>query len=535
MSRLVERLVGRPLTDEEKLTAGVVLTLTFMVFEGAFAIVAGSLAMLGDAAHMLSDAASFAVSLAALRVARRGPTMRHTYGLARVEVVGALASTLALWAVTGGLVYEAFCRIHAYVQGNAKPVDGKLMVILGCFGVLTNVAMERILGAHSHGFGGHDHGHGHSHGHGHGHKDDHACCDGDHGHNPLHGDALASYRGAGAHGHDAAHGHGSGHDHEAHGHGADAHGHGSGHDHGDCCDEDHGHEAHGHKEHDHSEHGHKGHDHDCCDEDHGHSEHSHESHGHKGHDHDCCDEDHGHSDHGHKEESHGHGSSHGHDAAHDHGSARAHEESKHDIEHGHSDHRTPLHSSKKGYSAIPTQTPPPKTKKRQMNIDAAYLHVLGDLLQNLGVILAGAVIWWRPTWQVADPLVTLFFALIVVRTTMGFMGKAVNILLEGAPANVDIGGLKKGLEDVEGVGDVHDIHVWELTADRPAMSCHVVLAPGATHDEVLMRCQDVCADDFDIDHATIQVQASHCRARTCCSQEHMSPDMGGRPREDSLC
>ena len=407
MSRLVERLVGRPLTDEEKLTAGVVLTLTFMVFEGAFAIVAGSLAMLGDAAHMLSDAASFAVSLAALRVARRGPTMRHTYGLARVEVVGALASTLALWAVTGGLVYEAFCRIHAYVQGNAKPVDGKLMVILGCFGVLTNVAMERILGAHSHGFGGHDH--------------------------------------------------------------------------------------------------------------------------------DCCDEDHDHSDHGHKEESHGHGSSHGHDAAHDHGSARAHEESKHDIEHGHSDHRTPLHSSKKGYSAIPTQTPPPKTKKRQMNIDAAYLHVLGDLLQNLGVILAGAVIWWRPTWQVADPLVTLFFALIVVRTTMGFMGKAVNILLEGAPANVDIGGLKKGLEDVEGVGDVHDIHVWELTADRPAMSCHVVLAPGATHDEVLMRCQDVCADDFDIDHATIQVQASHCRARTCCSQEHMSPDMGGRPREDSLC
>ena len=92
MSRLVERLVGRPLTDEEKLTAGVVLTLTFMVFEGAFAIVAGSLAMLGDAAHMLSDAASFAVSLAALRVAKRGPTMRHTYGLARVEVVGALAS-----------------------------------------------------------------------------------------------------------------------------------------------------------------------------------------------------------------------------------------------------------------------------------------------------------------------------------------------------------------------------------------------------------------------------------------------------------
>ena len=91
MSRLVERLVGRPLTDEEKLTAGIVFTLTFMVFEGAFAIVAGSLAMLGDAAHMLSDAASFAVSLAALRVARRGPTMRHTYGLARVEVVGALA------------------------------------------------------------------------------------------------------------------------------------------------------------------------------------------------------------------------------------------------------------------------------------------------------------------------------------------------------------------------------------------------------------------------------------------------------------
>ena len=486
---MLEKIIGRAMTDEEKLIAGIVMTFAFMLLEGWFAIVAGSLAMLGDAAHMLSDAAAFAVSLAALKIARRGPTMRHTYGLARLEVVGALASTLALWAVTAGLVIEAVRRIKAYFAGDAEPVDGKLMVILGCFGVTTNICMERILGAHSHGIGGGKCEHEHDHG---GHHDEEAGHGGhgDHGHgghhNPLHGDALGAHRG----GDHKAHGH------EAHGHAAEAHGHDAGHD--GCCGGDHGSNGDHASGHDHEAHGHKPH---------GHAE--------KAHDHDAP----AHKPHASEE--------HGHDAGHAH-SAHAHEEAKDD--HGGHDHaKTPL-GSKRGYSAIATDHGPPKTAKRSLNIDAAYLHVLGDLLQNLGVILAGAVIWAKPTWQVADPLVTLFFAGIVVKTTFGFVGQTVNILLEGAPANVDVTGLRTALRDVDGVGDVHDIHVWELTADKPVMSCHVLLKEGALLDEVLMRCQDVCADGFEIDHATIQVQSGRCRARTCCAEPTQ-----GRPREDSLC
>ena len=102
------------------------------------------------------------------------------YGLARVEVLGALASTLGLWLVTGVLVSESVRRIRAFSSGDAPPVDGKLMVLLGVFGLLTNLALERVLGAHSHGIGGHDCGHGHDHGHAHGGghdgHDGHDCC-----------------------------------------------------------------------------------------------------------------------------------------------------------------------------------------------------------------------------------------------------------------------------------------------------------------------------------------------------------------------
>jgi len=477
---IVTRIVGRPLTDKEKLAAGMAFTFCFMIVEACFAIVAGSLAMLGDAAHMLTDAASFAVSLAALRVAERGPTAAHTYGLARVEVLGALASTLGLWLVTGVLVSESVRRIRAFSSGDAPPVDGKLMVLLGVFGLLTNLALERVLGAHSHGIGGHDCGHGHDHGHAHGGghdgHDGHDCCE---EHNPMHDE---------------------GHSHAAHA--------------------AHEHESHGHASHDHakaevSDHSHSSPDHDesCCDGDHAHEK-------------DVGGDielgDHAHSAHGHAATAGGHAHSASKDGGHSHA---AHAST--DGGHGHSAHaharapsaKTPLAAAGgTSYSAVPRdEHAAPPAPKRQINIDAAYLHVLGDLLQNLGVVVAGIIIWARPDWQVVDPLVTLVFSGIVLYTTVGLIKRTGHILLEGVPDSIDVLALQDALRGLDGVADVHDVHVWELTADKPAMSCHVILAPGAGHDGVLAAAQETAAK-HGVDHATIQVQGPGvCLANTCCS------------------
>jgi cation diffusion facilitator family transporter len=138
----------REFTAKEKLWIGMGMTFGFMLVEAIGGFYARSLAMLGDAAHMLTDAASFGVSLAAIYLSERGPTKNYTFGLARVEVLAALASTMGIWLVTGALVWEAVLRIDEFYAGTAAPVDGKLMVVLGLFGVSMNVLLERVLGGH---------------------------------------------------------------------------------------------------------------------------------------------------------------------------------------------------------------------------------------------------------------------------------------------------------------------------------------------------------------------------------------------------
>ena len=429
----------REFTAKEKLWIGMGMTFGFMLVEAIGGFYARSLAMLGDAAHMLTDAASFGVSLAAIYLSERGPTKNYTFGLARVEVLAALASTMGIWLVTGALVWEAVLRIDEFYAGTAAPVDGKLMVVLGLFGVSMNVVLERVLGGHHHGGFGHDHGHGHAHGHGH-------CC--------------------GGHGHD---------DHDHH---ADHRDHGHGHGHHSSDDED--------------------------EKDHGH--------GH-GHGHGAPPAPDGH-DHG-----HGHAKAPDHDHGHGHAKTRDDRDDHGDHGHGHGHEKTRLApAGGASYSALGAEAPPPKKEKRNMNLDAAYLHVLGDLLQSLGVVVAGLLIWAHPDWQVADPVVTLVFAVVVLYTTAGFTIQTVTVLLQGAPDSVDCVALTRALNGLDGVADCHDVHVWELTAGKPILSCHMICAETTRDpDAVLKAAQALCAS-HGIDHATIQIQTGgDCLSTTCCA------------------
>lgn len=155
---------------QKKLIIALVLCFLFMILEVVGGIFANSLAILTDAAHLLSDVSGFGVSLFAAWYATRKAKNTHTFGYHRIEVLGALASVLSIWMVTGVLVYEAVFRII-----HPEEVNGKLMFFLALAGCAVNVINLTVLHDHSHGHGhSHDHDHGHNHGHGHNNGNSHS-------------------------------------------------------------------------------------------------------------------------------------------------------------------------------------------------------------------------------------------------------------------------------------------------------------------------------------------------------------------------
>ncbi|EFN51913.1 hypothetical protein CHLNCDRAFT_37115 [Chlorella variabilis] len=193
---------------QQKLIAALCLAFVFMIVEVVGGLMAHSLAIITDAAHLLSDVSGFAVAVLAAVWAKRKSQEHFSYGYHRVEVLGALASVMTVWLVTGLLLFEAIQRIIT-----PEPVNGKLMFIIAVVGVGVNVVMLAILG-HNHGPGSscsHSHGNGHSHDHGHSHSHDHGGCSG-HGHG---GSKAATKRQLGPAGAPASH-HACAHDHDHH-------------------------------------------------------------------------------------------------------------------------------------------------------------------------------------------------------------------------------------------------------------------------------------------------------------------------------
>ncbi len=154
--------------------------------------------------------------------------------------------------------------------------------------------------------------------------------------------------------------------------------------------------------------------------------------------------------------------------------------------------------------------------RHSINARAAYVHMAGDALSSLAVLIAGAVVHFTG-WTLADPVVSVLIALFILYSSWGIIGDATNILLEGAPKDLDVNALVAAMRDVPPVCDVHDLHVWTVGDGIHFLSCHVVL-PGemtlAQGAAVVCALNDRLHDDFGIGHATIQTEmagADGCR------------------------
>ncbi len=146
-----------------------------------------------------------------------------------------------------------------------------------------------------------------------------------------------------------------------------------------------------------------------------------------------------------------------------------------------------------------------------LNMQGAYFEVLSDLLASIAVIVAG-VIMWTTGWYYADPILSAVIGLFILPRTFKLMGAAIGVLLEGTPSDVNLTTVRARLEQVPGVDAVHDLHVWTLTSGMNAMSVHVVLADGATHDDVLELVRNAVTGELHIAHATVQVERKGCEA-----------------------
>jgi cobalt-zinc-cadmium efflux system protein len=145
-----------------------------------------------------------------------------------------------------------------------------------------------------------------------------------------------------------------------------------------------------------------------------------------------------------------------------------------------------------------------------LNVQGAFLEVVSDALGSVGVIIAG-LIMLATGWYFADPIFSLLIGVFILPRTWRLLKKAVNVLLEGTPTHIDLAEVEKTMLLVDGVENVHDLHVWTITSGIEALSAHIVLADGSeseTSSRVLETITAKLKAKFGIDHTTIQLEHS---------------------------
>ncbi|XP_053317289.1 probable proton-coupled zinc antiporter SLC30A3 [Spea bombifrons] len=306
------------LQAQRKLYVACAVCFIFMIGEVVGGYLAHSLAIMTDAAHLLTDLGSMCVSIFSLWISTRPPTKRMTFGWHRSEILGALASVLSIWIVTGVLVYLATARII----NNDYDIDGHVMLITSGCAVGVNIIMAYIL-HQSTTFHGHSHGSGYE----------------------KIGDSPAS---------------------GLHLHLIGPHG--------------------------------------------------------------------------------------------------------------------------------------------NTSVRAAFIHVIGDLLQSIGVLVAAIIIYFKPQYKIADPVCTFLFSIFVLGTTTTILRDVFWVLMEGAPRSVSHGSVKEVLLSVGGVRSVHSLRLWALTLSQNVVSVHLAIDESCDADVVLTEATGLLQSKFDFYASTIQVE-----------------------------
>jgi cobalt-zinc-cadmium efflux system protein len=149
--------------------------------------------------------------------------------------------------------------------------------------------------------------------------------------------------------------------------------------------------------------------------------------------------------------------------------------------------------------------------RNDINIRSAFIHMLGDALGCVAII-GGAVAIRLTGMERLDPLLSILIGVLIVWSAIDIVRESLNILLEGLPRGIHLQDVTASMREVEGVMDVHDLHIWSLGSSTHALSCHVLIedVPPSASDAILKRLNGMLADRFHIAHTTVQFEHMSC-------------------------
>ncbi|XP_065332576.1 proton-coupled zinc antiporter SLC30A2-like [Cloeon dipterum] len=155
---------------------------------------------------------------------------------------------------------------------------------------------------------------------------------------------------------------------------------------------------------------------------------------------------------------------------------------------------------------------------RNINIRAAVIHVVGDLVQSVGVFISSIVIKYYPEAKIADPICTFVFSLLVLCTTGPVMRDAVRVLMEGAPRHLDYSSVLNALQGIEGVRMAHSLQLWSLSLSQTAVTVHLAVDSSVDRDHVLNIANKLLRRKFNISMSTVQIERFQPDLMNNCAQ-----------------
>jgi zinc transporter 2 len=135
-----------------------------------------------------------------------------------------------------------------------------------------------------------------------------------------------------------------------------------------------------------------------------------------------------------------------------------------------------------------------------MNIRAAIIHIIGDIIQSIGVVIAALIIYFYPEAHIADPICTLIFAVVCIFTTVPIFRECMSVLMEATPKSIDVLACFEDVLQIEEIEEIHDFHVWSLSAGKLSMSGHI---RASDPHKALKKATKVLREKYQIFHTTI--------------------------------
>ncbi|MEC2072441.1 cation diffusion facilitator family transporter [Alkalihalophilus marmarensis] len=150
--------------------------------------------------------------------------------------------------------------------------------------------------------------------------------------------------------------------------------------------------------------------------------------------------------------------------------------------------------------------------KDNLNMRGAYLHVLSDTLGSVAAILAGTIIYFTG-WYIADPILSIIIAIMIALTAFSLLKDTVHVLLEGTPKNINLEEVENALMSIEGVTNIHDLHVWTITSGINSLTVHLIIEPSYSenHHKILLQANEYIRTKLHIDHSTVQIEKEDLR------------------------